>query len=61
MPDSKVSRLAELGKRKVALTAKLAEVHAEECAILSKLLADHGPAAGVSGPIMTAASEPKTK
>jgi len=61
MPTTPITRLAEIGRRKVALTDQLTKLHAEECRLLSGLLAEHGPAAGVDSATMTAASEPKTK
>lgn len=61
MPHASITRLAEIGRRKVALTDQLTKLHAEECMLLSDLLAKHGPAAGVDAPTMTAASQPKTK
>lgn len=61
MPAKSIARLAEIGKRKVALTDQLAKLHAEECSLLTDLLATHGPAAGVDAATMTAASQPKTQ
>ena len=61
MPAKSVARLAEIGRRKVALTEKLTQLHAEECALLTDLLATHGPAAGVDAATVTAASQPKTE
>lgn len=68
MPNATVTRLAKIRQREHVLIAKiakhsaeLADLHAEECKLLTDALADHGPALGVDAPTMTAASEPKTK
>lgn len=59
MPAKSIARLAEIGRRKVALTDQLAKLHAEECTLLTDLLTTHGAAAGVDAATITAASEPK--
>lgn len=59
--EAKTRRLIVLGQRKATLTAKLCEVHAEECKLLQELLAEHGPSAGVPGEVSTLAAEPKNK
>ncbi|PTR06465.1 MULTISPECIES: hypothetical protein [unclassified Novosphingobium] len=61
MPAKSIARLAEIGRRKVALTDQLAKLHAEECTLLTDLLAKHGPSAGVDEATVTAASQPKTQ
>lgn len=59
MPAKSITRLAEIGRRKVALTTKLAELHAEECTLLTNLLAAPGEAVGVDTATVAAASQPK--